>query len=442
MQAVIMAGGKGTRLAELTRDEIPKPMVPLLGKPLLEYQVECLVRNGIRDILMVVGHLGEIIRGYFKDGSSWDVKIRYFTEEEPLGTAGALPKMKDLLAEESILLFGDLLLDVELGRMVAFHREKQALATLFVHPNAHPFDSDLIVADESGRVTGFDSKHNDRSGYWYANCVNAGLYIMDKRILTYISGCGRVDLEKEVLAPLCGKGAPVYAYASPEYVKDVGTVERIRIAEQELKHGYVFARNLNYKQRAIFLDRDGTLNVLKGLVYTPEQLELEPCAAQAVREINGSGYLAVLVTNQPVVARGLCDIEDVELIHWKLQTLLGREGAYLDGIKFCPHHPDRGYPEENPVYKIPCHCRKPDTGMLKACAERFNIDLSASWMVGDSTVDIQTGANAGCRTALVRTGEAGKDGKYTVQPDLIGENLLDTVNKILAEEQRDEKLHK
>lgn len=434
MQAVIMAGGKGTRLTELTRDEIPKPMVPLLGKPLLEHQVECLAQNGIRDILMVVGHLGEVIRRYFRDGSGWGVNIRYFTEEEPLGTAGALPKMKEILAKEFVLVFGDLLLDVDFGRMAAFHREKRALATLFVHPNSHPFDSDLIVAEESGRVTGFDSKHNDRSGYWYANCVNAGLYVMGKGILEYIPDHGKVDLEKEVLAPLCGRSAPIYAYASPEYVKDVGTVERVRAAEVELEHGYVSARNLNRKQRAIFLDRDGTLNVLKGLVYTPEQLELEPCAAQAVREINRSGYLAVLVTNQPVVARGLCDIEDVELIHRKLQTLLGREGAYLDGIEFCPHHPDRGYPEENPAYKIPCHCRKPDTGMLKACAERFHIDLSASWMVGDSTVDIQTGKNAGSRTALVLTGESGRDGKYKAEASLTAGNLLEAVKKILAEE--------
>lgn len=434
MQAVIMAGGKGTRLAELTRDEIPKPMVPLLGKPLLERQVECLLENGIRDIVMAVGHLGGVIQAHFGDGSSWGASIRYFTEKEPLGTAGALPGMKTMLAEEFVLLFGDLLLNVDFVRMADFHREKRALATLFVHPNAHPFDSDLIVADEQGRVTGFDSKHNDRSGNWYANCVNAGLYIMDKRILEYIPDCGKVDLEKEILGPLCKKNAPIYAYASPEYVKDVGTVERIRTAELELERGYVSTRNLNHKQKAIFLDRDGTLNVLKGLICKPEQLELEPCAAQALRKINQSGYLAVLVTNQPVVARGLCSIEDVERIHRKLQTLLGQEGAYLDGIKFCPHHPDRGYPEENPAYKIPCRCRKPEIGMLEECAERFNIDLSASWMVGDTTVDVQTGTNAGCKTALVLTGEAGRDGKYAVQADLTAEDLLDAVNRILAEE--------
>lgn len=429
-----MAGGKGTRLAEVTKDIIPKPMAPLLGKPLLEWQVECLKANGIDDIIMVIGHLGEVIREYFGDGAKWGVNIRYFVEEEPLGTAGALPQMGDMLEEEFILLFGDLLLDVDFGRMAAFHLEKQALATLFVHPNSHPYDSDLIRTDDENRVTGFDSKHNDRSGYWYANCVNAGLYIMERKILASIPEKQKVDLEKEVLAPLCEQNAQIYAYASPEYVKDVGTVERIRVAEQELGSGFVAARNLQHKQRAIFLDRDGTVNVNKGLVYAPEQLELEECAVEAIRLINQSGYLAILTTNQPVVARGLCSIEEVEEIHRKLETLLGQAGAYLDGIEFCPHHPDKGFPEENPVYKVPCLCRKPGIAMLDKCVERFNIDLQNSWVVGDTTVDIQTGKNAGCRTALVMTGEAGKDGKFDVKADIESENLLEAVKKILAKE--------
>jgi len=433
-QAVIMAGGKGTRLAELTKDVIPKPMVPLLGKPLLERQVECLKQNGITDIIMVIGHLGEVIRTYFGNGSKWGVNIRYFLEDKPLGTAGALPQMAGILANKFILMFGDLLLDVDFQRMVAFHQAKQALVTLFVHPNSHPFDSDVIQTDCENRVIGFDSKHNDRSGYWYANCVNAGLYIMEKKILEHISANKKVDLEKEVLSLLCQRNAVVYAYSSPEYVKDVGTVERIRQAEQELKNGYVAARNLKNKQKAIFLDRDGTINKLNGLVYLPEQFELESCAVSALKLINRSGYLAILVTNQPVVARGLCGMADVELIHKKLQTLLGCEGVYLDGIEFCPHHPDAGYPEENPDYKIPCHCRKPAIGMLEKYAVKFNIDLRKSWVLGDSTVDIKTGLNAGCKTALVLTGEAGQDGKFDISADLRAVDLLAAVKMILVKE--------
>ena len=154
-------------------------------------------------------------------------------------------------------------------------------------------------------------------------------------------------------------------------------------------------------------------------------------AAKAIRRINESGFLSIVVTNQPVVARGMCRIEDVERIHRKMQTLLGNEGAYLDDIAFCPHHPDKGYPEENPAYKIACDCRKPAIGMIQDMADKYHIDLSESYMVGDSTVDIQTGINAGLKTILVRTGQAGKDGKYKTWPDIIADDLDKAVEYIL-----------
>lgn len=113
-----------------------------------------------------------------------------------------------------------------------------------------------------------------------------------------------------------------------------------------------------------------------------------------------------------------------------MQTQLGEQGAYLDDIVFCPHHPDKGYPEENPALKIACSCRKPNIGMLEYCVDNYHIDLSQSWFIGDTTVDIKTGKNAGTRTILLLTGEAGKDDKYTEQADFICENLLEAVHYI------------
>lgn len=427
-----MAGGKGTRLASLTRDEIPKPMAPLLRKPLLLWQMEALKRNGITEVILVIGHLGHVIRQYFGDGGAFGLHIQYFEETEPLGTAGALPQMCHMLPERFFLIYGDVLFDIDLARMARFHEEKKAVATLFVHPNAHPFDSDLVETDRDSRVKRFDSKHNVRN-YWYENSVNAGLYLLERSACGGIPTGGRVDLEADILAPMSGRGEPVYAYRSPEYIQDVGTVERIKAAESDIRSGRVAARNLQQIQKAVFLDRDGTINVKAGLISSPEQFRLEPCAAEAVRRINRSGYLAIVVTNQPSVARGLCDIEDVEETHRKMQTLLGQEGAFLDDVRYCPHHPDKGYPEENPAYKIPCRCRKPDTGMLEDCAARYHISLSDSWFVGDTTVDIQTGKNAGMRTALVLTGDAGQDKKYEAVPDLVCADLLDAVRKITEE---------
>jgi len=426
-----MAGGKGTRLRSITNDEIPKPMAPVAGKPILQWQVEHLREQGVTDIVFVIGHLGHKIREYFQDGQAFGVSARYIEETTPLGTAGALSLLPPFLTDESFfLVFGDVLFDIELARMEQFHRNSGALATLFVHPNVHPFDSDLIVCDENGRISRFDSKHNVRD-YWYHNCVNAGFYLLDRSICSRVPADTKVDLEKELLTGLIDDGAPVYAYRSPEYIKDVGTVERITRAEEELKSGFVASRSLRNQQKAIFLDRDGTINRKNGLVYSEEQFELEDGVVEAIGAINRSGYLAIVVTNQPVVARGLCDIADVERIHKKMETLLGQQGVYLDAVRFCPHHPDKGYPEENPAYKIPCHCRKPDIGMIEQCARQFNIDLSASWMVGDTTVDIQTGVNAGTHTALVLTGDAGSDKKYDVTPELTCKNLWEAVAMIL-----------
>jgi histidinol-phosphate phosphatase family protein len=184
------------------------------------------------------------------------------------------------------------------------------------------------------------------------------------------------------------------------------------------------------------MDRDGTINVYKGLLYKEEDFCFETGAIEAIRLINDMGLLAVVATNQPVVARGLCVIEDVENIHNKMKTLLGQSGAILDRVLFCPHHPDKGYPEENPAYKIPCDCRKPGTGMFDTCITDFNIDIGNSWMIGDSTTDIQSGKNAGLNTALVLTGEAGKDKKYDVRADIICENLLEAVHEILKGDAR------
>lgn len=433
MQAVIMAGGKGTRLIALTKGEIPKPMVPIMGKPLLEWQIEQLKANGITDVTMVIGHLGDKIKAHFGDGKAYGITLRYVEEKAPLGTAGAFYFLKELLQGPYFLLvFGDVFFDIDINRMEKFHCEKKAIATLFVHPNSHPHDSDLVTLNRDGRVERFDSKHNIRD-YWYDNCVNAGFYVLNKEICDCISEPIKTDLEKEVLCPLIEGGKKVYGYRSPEYIKDVGTIERIEKTIEDIKNGFITDKCLKNKQKCIFFDRDGTINQHRGLVFEEEDFVLEDCAVEAIRKVNESGRLGIVLTNQPVVARGLCEIDDVENIHKKLSTLLGKAGVYLDDILYCPHHPDKGYPEENPLYKISCKCRKPQIGMIEEAVKHYNIDLSDTWMIGDTTVDVQTGKNAGIRTALVLTGEGGKDGKYDVCPDLVCENLLDAVNKILED---------
>ena len=431
--AVIMAGGKGSRLLSITNDEIPKPMVPVDGKPLLEYQVEKLKTYGIKKIVMIVGHLGEKIEDHFKDGKDFGVDIDYIFEKEPLGTAGAFYYLKDKTdAKDFMLVFGDIFFDMDFDRMEDFHFKNSALTTLLAHPNGHPYDSDLIQMDDNGRVIGFDSKHNVRD-YWYDNMVNAGMYIINKRLLDLVKEPVKTDFEKDILANQVKLGANIYAYHTPEYVKDVGTVDRINATVEELKSGLIQSKNLKNKQRAIFLDRDGTMNVSKGFISKADDLELIPGTIDAVKAINKSGALAIVITNQPVIARGECSFEELHNIHNKLKTLLGEKGAFVDDIFYCPHHPDKGFEGEVPELKFDCECRKPKTGMIEEAVKKYNIDLSKSYMVGDSTMDLETARNAGIKSVLVNTGFAGNDGKYDRSCDIEAKNLFDAVEKIIKD---------
>lgn len=428
MQAIIMAGGKGTRLSSVLKD-IPKPMVNFAGKPLLAHQIENLKNNGITEIILVIGYLGEVIRKYFGDGRKFGVSIKYYIETEALGTAGALPYLKECLTKDFILIFGDLYINIDFRRLYDYHRSKNARMTLYAHPNSHPYDSDLIDVNEYGAVTAWSYKNTERPDH-YKNLVNAGVYVISPSFLDKVSAGRKIDLERDLIVPSIPEGG-IYAYCCTEYVKDIGTPERLRKAEADFQSGITKQRNLGKKQRCIFLDRDGTVNRHVGFLQNAEQMVLESSAAEAIRLINESEYLAVIISNQPVIARGECTLEELEHIHERMYALLGQEGAYVDDLYFCPHHPDRGFKGEMIELKVHCNCRKPGTGMIERAAQEHNLDLQVSWIIGDTTVDIQTGRNAGLKTGLVLTGEAGRDGKYDVKPDLVQKDLLSCVKHIL-----------
>lgn len=420
MKTVIMAGGKGTRIASVASD-IPKPMIPVAGKPVLEHEIECLRGQGFTDLIITVSHLGHIITNYFGDGSKFGVHIEYFVEETPLGNAGALLRLKERLTEDFLLLNADAVFDIDFNRFVGFHRKHGGLVTLFTHPNNHPYDSGLIVADEMGRVTRWLTKEDDRKGY-YRNRVNAGLHVLSPKLLDQVFDTPKVDLDRQILKPLAGTGE-MYVYDSPEYVKDMGTPDRYATVCKDFEEGKVQARNLKNKQKAIFLDRDGTINEYVGFLRNIDDFRLIDGVSEAVKLINQSGYLAIVVTNQPVIARGEVTVPQLNEIHNKMETLLGADGAYVDAIYYCPHHPHKGYKGEIPELKIDCDCRKPKAGMLRRAAQEFNIDLSQSWMVGDGENDLLCGQNGGCKTAMI-----GEDPRA----DVCGKNLKDCIQKILG----------
>lgn len=397
MKTVIMAGGKGTRVASM-RSDIPKPMLPIFEKPILEYQIEALKRQGCTEFILVIGHLGSIIKNHFLTGEKYGVTIRYVEESEPLGTAGALYYLKNEINEDFLLLNGDIIFDIDIGRMFSYHKEKGGTATILTHPNSHPYDSALVAADQRGQVYRWLAKEDERM--YYRNCVNAGIHILSPKIFDYFSRPEKLDLDRDLLRNLIPEGQ-LYAYASPEYVKDIGTPERFAETANDLQGGKVQMKNLGRKQKAVFLDRDGTLNVHKGFITSAAQIELCEGVIDAVKRINESGYLAIIVSNQPVIARGEATFAQVDQMMDKIETLLGAGGAYIDDRFYCPHHPDRGYAGEVPELKIECSCRKPQPGLLFKAAEKYNIDLNNSYMIGDTLRDVGAGKNAGCRAYLL-----------------------------------------
>ena len=398
VKVVIIAGGKGTRIASVATD-IPKSMIPIAGKPVVEYQIELAKRYGFTDILFLIGHLGDHIKDYFGDGSKWGVNIDYYQEQEPLGTAGALPLVKNRLTDTFFVFYGDTIMDFDMQAMLDYHNYHKAKATLFLHPNDHPYDSDLVSVDENGMVDGFFFKPHDGLSD-YRNLVNAALYIFEKSFVAYIPQ-GKFAMEKGLFPLLYNDNQRIAGYVSPEYIKDMGTPDRWESVTTDVLNGTVSKRNKVNKRPAIFLDRDGVVNVEVDLLHKVEQMILIDGAAEAIKLINKSGYLAIIVTNQPVIARNLCTFEELKRIHNRMETLLGELGAYIDGIYFCPHHPDKGYPEERVEYKIDCDCRKPKPGMLLKAAEDFNIDMSQSYMIGDSKRDIEAGNNAGVKESVL-----------------------------------------
>ena len=400
MKVVIMAGGKGTRISSLISD-IPKPMIKVAGKPVLEHEIECLRSQGFKDIIITVSHLGHIIEEYFGSGDEFGVSIQYFHEEIPLGNAGALFRLKELLEEDFLLLNADAIFDIDFNRFVAYHKKTGGLVTLFTHPNNHPYDSGLIVSDKEGCVLQWLTKEEERPG-WYKNRVNAGLHVISPKLLETELTTNKVDLDRQLLKPLAGTGK-MFCYDSPEYVKDMGTPERYEKVCFDFEHGIVEARNLKRKQKAIFLDRDGTINRYVGFLRNIDEFELLPQVEEAIELINASGYLAIVVTNQPVISRGEVSLEQLEDIHNKMETMLGKKGAYLDAIYYCPHHPDSGFEGEIKELKIKCACRKPAPGMLLKATEDFNINIQESWMIGDSENDRLAAMAAGCKYVEVNS---------------------------------------
>lgn len=426
----IIAGGPGARLATLTGD-LPKVLVPIGDKPILQHQLELARAEGICGVTIFAGHLADKIRDFVGDGSKFGLNVRITVEKEAKGTAGALLQTLDSLPDHFFVLYGDIMLAVNLQRIAKEHLDRGADFTALVQPTDHPQDSDLLETDADGWVTSVHAYPHPPDRV-LQNLANAALYVVRREALRpWAPVGGKQDFIKNIMTGLMANGARVLAYRSGEYIKDMGTPVRLQRVETDWQAGKINMESSGLNRPAIFLDRDGTLSIEKGFLRAPEDLELLPGVGPALRTLRQAGFQLVVLTNQPVIARGEATEADIAAVHRRLEWELGKEGAYLDGIYVCPHHPDRGFPGERSELKTSCECRKPAVGLFERACRDLNIDSTNSWMIGDQTRDIEMAHRAGLRSILVQTGEAGGDGRFSSTPDHVAADLAAAAGVIL-----------
>ena len=429
-KALILAGGKGTRLGELGQ-KVPKSLLPIAGKPLLSYQLGLLSEFGVNEVVLSVRHLAHEIQDFVRTGNAWGLRVQYVEEREPRGTAGAVRDAMRGGAQDFLVLYGDVMMNFDIARLQDYHVGSGALATLVLHPNDHPLDSDLVDIDREGWITTWFAKPHKKLPLT-RNLVNAGACMMSPRLLEHVPVAGEVDFGREIFPALVGEDKhALRGYVTGEYFKDCGTPERVGAVSDDVAQGKDRARRAGMERPAAFLDRDGVINEEVDNLAHEDKLRLLPGVARAIARLNKAGVLVIVVTNQPVVAKGLASVEEVERIHRRLEMLLGEAGAYVDAIYWCPHHPERGFPGERTDYKISCKCRKPKIGLIEQAQHDFTIDMARSWMVGDSWRDIECGRRAKLATIGVETGYGCQDGKCT--PRYLVPSLEGAVELVLRE---------
>ena len=391
------AAARGTRMGDLAL-HVPKPMVTLAGKPILEHQFDLARRYGCNEVILLTGHLGEVIESHFRDGSSRGLRLQYHREEVPLGTAGALKEIEDRLEENFFVFYGDTMMDVDLARLAAFHAQGQAQATLVVHPNHHPYDSDLLDIDAGGRITAFYPKPRDPACV-HRNLANAALYVLSRDLLRACRPAASVPIwAKTFFPPPCAAAPGCWATTrrntSPTSAPPSGC-GRSRPTCFPAKSPGSTASN---PRPAVFLDRDGVLNVDTDPVVSGEQLRLLPAAAEAVRRINRSEYLAVVVTNQPAIAKGFMSEADLAGGARQAGDVAGggarTAGSDLllsasSGERLC-----RGTPGIQDRLPVP----KARAGHVACGGGRIEYRPGRSFMIGDRTRGHPGRRRAGCKT--------------------------------------------
>jgi len=277
MKAVVMAGGEGTRLRPLTSNQ-PKPMVPIVGKPCMEHILDLLRTHGLTDVVITVAFLPQAIRSYFGDGENLGLQIEYSVEESPLGTAGSVRHASDRLDDTFIVISGDALCDIDLGKIIAFHKEKGAAVTIGLKSVENPLEFGIVVTDEDGKVERFLEKPS--WGQVFSDTINTGIYVLEPEVLRHIPTDRPYDFSKELFPLLLEMGRPIYGYVCEGYWQDIGNLDQYRQA------------NFDALDEKVRLDIGGLK--IRGDVWVGEGVEIDD-----VEGVEGPSFIGNYCTISP-----------------------------------------------------------------------------------------------------------------------------------------------
>jgi histidinol-phosphate phosphatase family protein len=369
-QAVILAGGRGTRMQPIT-NHLPKPMVPVCGRPFLEYQIEQLADQGIEHILLLLGYLPEAVQRHFGNGRDWGVQIDYRVTDPDQLTSSRIADARHLLDPCFLLLYCDNYWPMQMERLWRRFCEARKPAMVTVYSNGDNYSRGCVAIDENHDVRAFDRTR-----------IAPGLREVEISYAIITDAClellpeGDCLFEEAIYTPLARQGR-LAAYVSDHRYYSIGSLNRLPDTESFFR-----------RQPTILLDRDGVLNrkpPRAHYVRDWEDWQWIPGARQALRILRQAGYRTVIVSNQAGIGRGLMTEDDLRAVHDRMRREVTQTGGSIDAIYYCPHDWDAG-----------CTCRKPKSGLLYQAQKELHLDLTLTPFVGDDDRDAVAAATAGC----------------------------------------------
>ena len=378
-QAVILAGGLGMRMRPLTLTT-PKPMIPILGKPFLEYIIDNLKKNGIKEIIILTGYLHEKIENYFKDGKKLGIKIKYSYSPVEDETGTRLRKAKELIDDTFLFLYGDNYWPLQLDQLCAFYKKMNTEGLVTVYSNIDNYTKNNTLVNDKGLVEVYDKSRKTPG----LNGVDIGFFILNKKIFNLFPQ-ENFSFEKVILPQLILK-KQLAGFLTHHKYYSLSNLGRIPVIEEFFK-----------PKKTILLDRDGVINKkpLKGeYVKNWKEFEFLPGAIDALKFLTKNEYEIIIISNQAGIGRGLMTEEDLKEIHGKFLEVCKKEKINIKGIYYCPHDWDDG-----------CFCRKPKPGMLFKAASDYHFDLTKTIFIGDDRRDEQAGKAADCKAILLKDGQ-------------------------------------